>query len=108
MSLNPDTLRAPIPATFHPGAIRVAWVQRFMRDVVRASSFSFRVNDCTTESRLVAAQLPGLFDQRDERRRIDGKRARLGSPLFGDLVEIGLRFRQLGDKMPAQLRQIAA
>ena len=60
------------------------------------------------KSRLVAAQLPGLLDQRDQRRRIGGERSRLGSPLFGDLVEISLCFRQFGDKMPAQLRQIAA
>ena len=56
---------------------------------------------------LVAAQLPGLLNQGNQRRGIGGERPCLGSPLFGDLVEIGLRFRQLGNKVPAQLCQIA-
>ena len=57
---------------------------------------------------LVAAQLPGLFDQGDQGGGINGERSRLDSPLFGNLVEIGLCFRQLGDEVPAQLCQIAA
>src|ERR1700688_93809 len=111
MSLNPDTpahLPALVAATFHPGAIRAAWVQRCMRVW---SGRLLSVSASTTvqqKSRLVAAQLPGLLDQRDQRRGVGGERSRLGSPLFGDLVEISLCFRQLGDKMPAQLRQIAA
>src|ERR1700753_1450711 len=60
------------------------------------------------KSRLIAAQLPSLFDEGDQRRRIDGERTCLGSSLFGNLVQIILGFRQLGDKMPAQFCQIAA
>src|ERR1700753_3011802 len=60
------------------------------------------------KSRLIAAQLPSLLDQGDQRRRIDGERTCLGSSLFGDLVEIILRFRQLGDKIPTQFCQITA
>ena len=59
MSPNPDTLAhllALVPATFHLGGIRVAWVQRCTRDVVQASSFSFHVNDCTPESQVNDAQ----------------------------------------------------
>src|ERR1700692_3077464 len=111
MSLNPDTpahLPALVAATFHPGAIRAAWVQRCMR-VWSGRLLSVAASTTVQQkSRLVAAQLPGLLDERDQRRGIDGERSRLGSPLFGDLVEIGLCFRQPGDKMPAQLCQIAA
>src|SRR6476646_2164367 len=59
MSPNPDTLAhllALVPATFHLGGIRVAWVHRCTRDVVQPSSFSFHVNDCTPESQVNDAQ----------------------------------------------------
>jgi len=52
--------------------------------------------------------LPDLFDQRDQRRGINGERSRLGLPLFGELIEISLCCWQLGDKVPAQFCQIAA
>src|ERR1700731_3471199 len=111
MSLNPDTpahLPALVAATFHPGAIRAAWVQRCMRVWFGRLLSVSALTTVQQRSRLVAAQLPGLLDERDQWRGIDGERSGLGSPLFGDLVEITLRFRQPGDKMPAQLCQIAA
>ena len=109
--LKPDNLAhllALVPAMFHSGAIRVPWVQRCTRYVIQASSFSFHANACRQNRQLVAAQLPRLLDQRDQRRGVNGERLRLGSTLFGDPVEIGLSFWQLGDKMPAELYQIGA
>src|SRR5882724_2287158 len=105
MSQNPDTpayLPALVPATRHPdgfGPNARAVRSRLLPSVLTLTTVQ-------QNRRLVAAQLPGLFDQRDQRRGIDREGSHLGSSLLGDLVEISLRFRQLGDKIPAQLGQI--
>src|SRR5262245_32570619 len=112
MSQNPDSLAhllALIAATLHLGALWAASMQSCARYVIKSSFLQLPLWRPYTRNRwLVAAQLPGLLDQRDQGGGINSERSCLGSPLLGDLVEISFRFRQLGNEVPAQLCQIAA